>query len=378
MKTYNLIKIVCIFLILLCLSIPVFAEPEGQMKIKDANASSELDALTLSKINALIDDDYADINIIIDMIDEKYFNSKNTDYDKFSDAEKKLFKKAYDRWTEEHTFNGTTKMIYRSNPVAKSSNIIEYQIEEVFQSDDPKFKEMIGSDTLVSTSEKILIDLNTIDSSEKRLLFGSEFNQNIDFSKNISVTSKAGSSTEIITVTGDKWWLVSAYPMYLWNSSRVYDFSVSTPHTRKDPVNLIFFNTTASTAQAQIILGSALSPTDSTWVGAMTVEYPYQVFDTTGKWIFGNSVATDPIRANGGYHVRIYQLSNGSVVGGAHIDSGHPHSAINFEGAESKVAQFFNSSSYWMVGSNSTNLSNPSNPGEPFNNQWATNIRRIR
>ncbi|MDW7732465.1 MAG: hypothetical protein SCH66_08555 [Methanolobus sp.] len=60
-------------------------------------------------------------------------------------------------------------------------------------------------------------------------------------------------------------------------------------------------------------------------------------------WIEGDGVATSTARLTGGFHVRLFVMSNGDIVGDAHEDSWPTpeHEVIGLENAEDMIAGFF-------------------------------------
>jgi hypothetical protein len=106
-------------------------------------------------------------------------------------------------------------------------------------------------------------------------------------------------------------------------------------------------------------------------------EYPYAVYDRNGQWVTSLSVANHSTRPYGGYHVRIYQLQDGSVVGGAHTDGsfwGWPlgHEVTDLEYAEYLVCLYFFNAK-WTFNQNYINLNNSGTFGNgAYNNGNAT------
>jgi len=73
-----------------------------------------------------------------------------------------------------------------------------------------------------------------------------------------------------------------------------------------------------------------------------------------------------------GYHIRIWGMSDGDIVGAAHEDSGFPHRAIGFENAEELIAGFYNDpdDSRWHVYQDDYALNNY--VADPYSNGMAT------
>ncbi|WNY26675.1 hypothetical protein [Methanolapillus ohkumae] len=325
----KLIRLVCIFLILITLIVPTVAETNNEMKKTEQK----------------------------DVLKGIDFDSPDFNYEKLTDIQKRALKEKSDKWIEDHTFNVTVTTNYKTQ--IKNSNTNELIVEEIYQSNDPKFNEMFGTNNILSKKTYLIDNKNKLINFEGNMV-------------TLDVYTKE-SKTEILVVTTGSdpynWKAVGyPYPDYLW---KVVDpnYPGGGLYIRADPVNMMWQNTSASIVKTFI-----LSKTN--WTGVITIEYDYRVYDPfTQTYIRSQSVASNPIRPTGGYHVRIYQMPQGYVVAGAHEDSSSPHQAIAFEPVEKYIAGLFSGNSSWSVSNNSTYLNNScSSPA--YNNGYATVIKR--
>lgn len=203
-------------------------------------------------------------------------------------------------WLDAHTFNVTVTEIYRYDGGNMSS-------ETVYVS--PEFVPAFGTDTLKKISS------HTIESPENN---------------NFTVICPSAEKTIVVTRQSDPFpWheFGYAYPCYLWECYDGYAFL-------EDPINLIWTDTTADAVRKELL---DMNPG---WVGEGIVEKDYKVYDRkSGEWLSSRSVAESIYRIGGGYHIRLYQLPDNTVVAGAHRDGTPPHEAVQFEPFERYITE---------------------------------------
>lgn len=296
------------------------------------------------------------------------------EYEALSDEEKQKIRDCENQWFENYTFNVTVTTIFRNDESVTKSNLPCHNlvIETIYESDEEKFKKEFGSDS-ISSSESYLVkqDIQTV------FLAGEVIPLESLKSTNKLVFTETKQVILVPASTPHEWWNDGyAYPPYLYKKQYFGIFGDYTE--REDPVNLVWKNTTASTARSTLI-------SQTGWVAlsdSILAEYPYAVYDRNGQWVTPLSVGETAQRRNGGYHVRIYQLSDGSVIGGAHKDSpiisssGITHKVVDLEYAEYVVCNYFYHAG-WQVRQNYINLYNSGTFGQgATNNGNATQITR--
>ncbi|MDV0445181.1 hypothetical protein MmiAt1_07380 [Methanimicrococcus sp. At1] len=286
-------------------------------------------------------------NLSIASDEDNTFSIYTPEYEKLDEMEKKKINEASDQWYEDHTFNVTVTKIFTSNPV--DSKTTELIVEEIYESNDLKFKKMFNSSSLSS------VDKYLVDSTPNEVIIDGKAISLKTHSEDIFSSEK----TLVMTTESDPYnWKAYgySYPDHLWKA--VFTGYV-TIYVETDPINLIWHNTSANQVKNTII-------THSGWPSSAVAEYKYVVYDSgLGSYVNSTSVASNPLRAFGGYHVRIYPISEGYVVGGAHQDSQaivarepyyESHQIVNFESVERQVAGYFKSNYGWSVSYNSTSV----------------------
>mgnify|MGYP000408209010 CR=1 FL=1 len=177
--------------------------------------------------------------------------------------------------------------------------------------------------------------------------------------------------------SGPPWDTEYDYPQWLWKG--VYDEYITVPvivdgihlfdkeigigelkkyEYNGDPINLVWMGQNIDLATVKEVfqeegwLGTDIvfvdtlyifDPDRNTWISCMTPSVSAHV-------------AEDPLRILGGFHVRLWELRDGVVIGQAHKDSDvftyrpEGHKGVEFEGAENRVADIFNSRpDAWIV-----------------------------
>ena len=173
--------------------------------------------------------------------------------------------------------------------------------------------------------------------------------------KRTAVTSRV--SDEVFTAADDPPMLLSGYPVW------IYEYSGGVYHQLNEPINMIWNGASLSTIKTEM--------TEKGWWDTIA-EDTYYIYD--GSWKADDGVASDPIRLFGGYHVRLWRLSTGEVVGAAHQDSAVPHHAIDFEGTEDRITTFYQDAddTLWHVYPDNIYLGN--SVSSPYANAYAVYI----
>jgi len=250
-----------------------------------------------------------------------------------------------EQWMQKHSVNVTSTTIYRYE-----KGYLE--IKEIYTGKDLENKVGINEFTKV---RKIPVDAKTIetiyvDSETFSLKEGNEI---------VLMTE----ITVVITSETDPfpWWNNGyEYPQWTWSEdSGFYD--------REDPINLAWEYTDKSTVVSRIL--------NQDWIDN-PYEYDQYVSDPENGWMLDDGVADDRYRINGGYHARLWEMSNGDVVANAHHDSSFPHVADEYEPAEDLVAGFFdNDLTNWWVLYDNCDLDNY--VASPLNDEDATCIYKV-
>ncbi|MDI6811311.1 MAG: hypothetical protein QMD80_06540, partial [archaeon] len=103
-------------------------------------------------------------------------------------------------------------------------------------------------------------------------------------------------------------------------------------------------------------------------------EYNFKIYDLVYGWIGDDGVAegwpgSDCFRELGGYHVRLWRLSTGDVIGQAHHDTMPPHKADQYEPIEELVAGYYKEpdDTQWAVYDDNYWLNNDDTPNGVYN-----------
>jgi hypothetical protein len=166
-------------------------------------------------------------------------------------------------------------------------------------------------------------------------------------------------SEEIFTSADDPPVVMRAYDYPQW----IYEKIGDTYHQLDEPINIAWESNNLNTVKSEML--------NEGWWDAI-VEYVYYIYDN--GWIEDDGVASDPIRLFGGWHIRLWQMSDGDVVGAAHHDSAVPHHADGFENAEEYIAAFYDQpdDDLWHVYEDYYALNNYL--ASPYNNGMCTQI----
>lgn len=166
-------------------------------------------------------------------------------------------------------------------------------------------------------------------------------------------------SEEIFTSADDPPVVMRAYDYPQW----IYEKIGDTYHQLDEPINIAWESNNLNTVKSEML--------NEGWWDAIA-EYVYYIYDN--GWREDDGVASDPIRLFGGWHIRLWQMSDGDVVGAAHHDSAVPHHADGFENAEEYIAAFYDQpdDDLWHVYEDYYALNNYL--ASPYNNGMCTQI----
>lgn len=238
------------------------------------------------------------------------------------DEEKKLWmKEQTEKWMQDHTINVTsTKTFkYENGELIVKETTTGEELEE-------KFK--VDKTTQVRKYTNLRTDSIKVSSNDKT------------FSLNEGDEITTTTTTTIVMTYATApfpWWDYGyEYPQYTWYYVGGYTYDY---YKLGDPVNIAWENTYKSTVESRI-MNEGWDDIIFEW--AEYVSDPHGSILGNPAWIRGDGVAESMFRINGGFHVRLFDMSNGDVVGGAHEDSAGPeHVVIGIENAEDLVAGFF-------------------------------------
>ena len=145
--------------------------------------------------------------------------------------------------------------------------------------------------------------------------------------------------TTVLT-TGDEpypWWENYPYlPRWTWE---VWYDEFSIPYYEKaDPVNLVWEGGTKDEVKNVL--------KDAGWHDWVVASAQY-IYDPPqyggGGWEEGDDLADGYFGLLGRYHIRLWVIYNGMIIGSAHHDTSFPHNADTYEGGEDKVAGYYKS-----------------------------------
>ena len=167
------------------------------------------------------------------------------------------------------------------------------------------------------------------------------------------------------------WWDDYDYPQWTW--SPYLDPLIPIPTVwaiSADPINLAWENTDKNTVKSEML--------DEGWVDDPW-EWTRYVHDPENGWMADDGVADDKYRLFGGYHARLWQMSDGDVVANAHHDDSAInwpplHQADEYEPAEDLVSGFYGRGG-WIVYAGNYWLDNEyTNEHGAYNDGWTTRI----
>jgi len=249
--------------------------------------------------------------------------------------------RSMEEWMKDHTINVESTTIYRYD-----QGYLE--IKEIYTGE--ALEKRFGVDNL-TRSRKIPVEAKTVGMKE-----GEE---------SVFVTEKSA----VLTTANDpyRWWDSYDYPQ--WACSRWWD-GTQWVYEEEDPVNLAWENTNINTAKSEML--------DEGWVDDPW-EYTYYVYDSVHGWMADDGVADDKYRLFGGYHARLWQMSDGDVVANAHHDDSAInwpplHQADEYEPAEDLVAGFYDGGGWTVYAGNYWLDNEYTNEHGAYNDGWATRI----
>ena len=152
--------------------------------------------------------------------------------------------------------------------------------------------------------------------------------------------------TTVLTTSNDPypWWDYYPYlPRWTWEKVEYCGYLFChTYYEKADPVNLVWDSGTKNEVK-NVLKGAGWND----WVVASD-QYIYDPPQYGGSgWEEGDDLATGWLGLSGRYHVRLWVIYNGKIIGSAHHDTSAPHGVDTFEGGEDKVAGYYSPS--WHV-----------------------------
>ncbi|TQD27928.1 hypothetical protein [Methanolobus vulcani] len=236
-----------------------------------------------------------------------------------------------EKWTKDHTIKNVklTKIYKYEEGYLKINKI--YSGEELKKktgfsklNEEMEIPLETGTVMINSKDDKLVV-------TENELLLTSKKSGTIKLEKGKEKEYTTKTSM-VITYKNDpyQWWNDDyKYPQWTW--SKFFSWYV-----REDPINLAWDNSCLTEVKSEI---------PESWTDNPS-EYTHYVYDPKLGWKKGDGVATSVYRISGGYHARLWTISNGAVVANAHEDDGVfewplGHQAIDYEGAEGIVAAFY-------------------------------------
>lgn len=164
---------------------------------------------------------------------------------------------------------------------------------------------------------------------------------------------------EIFTSENDPPVSLRGYDYPQW----IYEKIDDAYHQLDEPVNIAWENNNLNTVKQEMF--------EEGWWDIIA-EDVYYIYDS--GWKAGDGVASDPLRLFGGWHIRLWQMADGDVIGAAHHDSAAPHHADGFENAEECIAAFYDQpdDDLWHVYEDDYALNNY--VASPYNNGMCTRI----
>lgn len=164
---------------------------------------------------------------------------------------------------------------------------------------------------------------------------------------------------EVFTQEDDPPIVTRAYDYPQWIYEKIGDVY----HQLDEPVNIAWESNSLNNVKSEI--------SEEGWWDIIA-EDVYYIYDN--GWKADDGMASDPLRIFGGWHIRLWQMADGDVIGAAHHDSAVPHHADGFENAEEFVATFYDQTDddQWHVYEDIYALNNY--VASPYNNGMCTQI----
>jgi len=161
--------------------------------------------------------------------------------------------------------------------------------------------------------------------------------------------------TTVLTTDDDPypWWKHPPYlPRWTWDKVEYCGYLFChTYYEKADPVNLVWGGGTKDEVKKVL--------KDAGWHDWVVASSQY-IYDPPqyggGGWEEGDDLADGYFGLLGRYHIRLWVIYNGKIIGSAHHDTRVPHHADTYEGGEDKVAGYYKSP--WHVCRDCVNLHN--------------------
>jgi len=225
--------------------------------------------------------------------------------------------------------------------------------------------------TMITTYEfkdGYLTITETFSGADLKRIYGEEEISNVEkfkIDKNLTGIKRKTEYKELYVIRADekdKIAILSSYPYPQWTYTLFGIFFI-----RSDPINLAWEDS------SEPMVKSWLQGEGWTWA-CSGIQF---VFDQGIAKPQDDSLE-DPgsscFDTEGRTHIRLWQLSNGDVVAGAHNEywTGTHHMVTSFESGENRVDDDFYDPFWWDVDEDSVYLNNYMS--SPYNNGWATVI----
>ena len=236
---------------------------------------------------------------------------------------------------------------------------------------DPHNKVQGTMITTYQSKEGFLTIKETFRSSDLKRIYGvAEISREVKFKikKNLTGIKRKTEHRELHVLRADekdKLSILSTYPYPQWTYKMYYDLYDNPYYVKSDPINLAWEGTTESYVKSTL--------ESEGWTGACGGN---QYVNDQGTWKVQNDQLEDPgswCLDTDRIHLRLWQLSNGDVVGGGHRENHLLLDVISFEDGENRVDDDFYSAS-WSVAEDSVWLNNY--VSDPYNNGNATVITK--
>lgn len=248
----------------------------------------------------------------------------------------KISERLPSQWEIDHTI----KVIHETTYSYMSGNL---KVKEVYSGDE--FQKKFGVQNF-TRERTFVVDPNTAATLNLKEGMSEVFTE---------------TSFEVLTTENDPPIMLLSYDYPQW----IYVKSGSVYLQLNEPINIAWENSNYNSVKQEIL--------EKGWTD-YPLEDTYYVYDPVYGWIADDGLATDPYRLFGGYHIRIWRMSDNDIVGAAHQDSAVPHHAIGFENVEELVAGFYidPDDSRWHVYQDDYALNNY--VANPYSNGMATRV----
>lgn len=232
-----------------------------------------------------------------------------------------------DKWMKDHTVSVRSTITYKYD-----GEFLE--IKEVYSGKD--LKKQIGVSKLAK-EHKIPIEVGELSMNNGKVVStGGELVVSIENAEIFRIKKgeeKAYVAQKNVVLTGQKdpyqWEASYDYPQWTWSKILWW-------YEMEDPINMAWEKTNLEAVKSEILYEGW---TDYPWE---EVQY---VHDPVKGWVVADGMADDRYRLFGGYHTRMWQMSDGDVVANAHHDDSFfsiwGHQVDQYEEAEYLVSDFY-------------------------------------